>query len=201
MGIRQGKPQGKGTTALAEWKLALLSRRRFLLSLAGGSLLALFPLPRGSAAERQGDKETEVDTWGLLGAVQERLFPTELSAPGAREINALGYLRGMLEGNHLPQEDAQFILQGAGWLQALSLERTGKSFLMLNGDEQDTLLRQIEASEAGENWMSTVILYIFEALLTDPAYGGNPDGIGWRWLAHTPGFPRPPADKLFWRLG
>ena len=34
-------------------------------------------------------------------------------------------------------------------------------------------------------------LYIFEALLSDPVYGGNPEGIGWRWLGHRPGFPRP----------
>jgi gluconate 2-dehydrogenase gamma chain len=36
-----------------------------------------------------------------------------------------------------------------------------------------------------------------EALLTDPAYGGNPGGIGWRWLQHVPGYPRPPMDKIY----
>ena len=39
-----------------------------------------------------------------------------------------------------------------------------------------------------------------EALLTDPAYGGNPDGIGWRWLGHTPGYPRPSAATIYPRL-
>jgi gluconate 2-dehydrogenase gamma chain len=33
--------------------------------------------------------------------------------------------------------------------------------------------------------------YIMEALLTDPVYGGNPNSIGWQWLKHQPGFPRP----------
>jgi gluconate 2-dehydrogenase gamma chain len=31
-------------------------------------------------------------------------------------------------------------------------------------------------------------------------YGGNPDGIGWRWLGHVPGYPRPPADKVAGKL-
>ena len=31
----------------------------------------------------------------------------------------------------------------------------------------------------------------------DPVYGGNPDGIGWKWLMHPPGFPRPPKGKTY----
>ena len=62
------------------------------------------------------------------------------------------------------------------------------------------MLRRIAASPAGENWLSTLILYLMEALLTDPAYGGNPGGIGWRWLRHTPGYPRPTPDKTYPRL-
>ena len=39
-----------------------------------------------------------------------------------------------------------------------------------------------------------------EALLADPVYGGNFDQTGWRWLSHQPGFPRPSADKTWYRL-
>jgi len=31
-------------------------------------------------------------------------------------------------------------------------------------------------------------------------YGGNPDGIGWKWLEHQPGYPTPPADKSWYKL-
>jgi gluconate 2-dehydrogenase gamma chain len=52
----------------------------------------------------------------------------------------------------------------------------------------------------GRAWLSLLLYYIFEALLSDPVYGGNPGEIGWRWLEHQPGFPRPPADKIYGSL-
>ena len=36
-----------------------------------------------------------------------------------------------------------------------------------------------------------------EALLTAPAYGGNTDGIGWRWLEYVPGFPLPGSGTRY----
>ena len=50
-------------------------------------------------------------------------------------------------------------------------------------------------------WLSTLITYTLEALLSDPLYGGNTNGIGWKWLGHDPGNPRPSADKIYGRLG
>jgi len=45
-----------------------------------------------------------------------------------------------------------------------------------------------------------LLTYILEALLTDPVYGGNPNGIGWTWLQHQPGFPTPTEDKKYYKL-
>jgi len=70
----------------------------------------------------------------------------------------------------------------------------------MNPAQQDELLREIARSDAGENWLSTLLTYIFEALLTAPAYGGNPGGVGWKWLEYVPGFPLPDADTLHTRL-
>ena len=39
--------------------------------------------------------------------------------------------------------------------------------------------------------MNRVLSYILEALATDPIYGGNTNEIGWDWLEHQPGMPRP----------
>jgi gluconate 2-dehydrogenase gamma chain len=77
---------------------------------------------------------------------------------------------------------------------------SGRSFLALDDEQQELVLRDIAESDAGENWLSTLLTYLFEALLTDPVYGGNPGGIGWKWLQHVPGFPRPPLDKRYWLL-
>ncbi len=66
--------------------------------------------------------------------------------------------------------------------------------------QREALLRRIEQSRAGGNWLSLLLTYLLEALLADPVYGGNPDAIGWRWLEHQPGFPTPPADRTWYRL-
>jgi gluconate 2-dehydrogenase gamma chain len=132
--------------------------------------------------------------------VQNHLFPPSTDSPGADDINALVYLQRALEDPALA-EDKQFIARGIGWLDELSATTYQKNFLQLDFDGREQLLRTIAKSSAGENWLSTLLLYIFEALLTDPVYGGNPDGIGWAWLEHTPGFPHPPADKVYTKLG
>jgi len=172
----------------------LVSRRAFLLKLAGGSLAALFA-PGGL-----GEPPDEDLQWRLLDAVQQQLFPSEPDAPGATEINALGYLRSVLQDPLIDAAERAFILQGVGWLDGLAQERAGSPFLDLDPARRDQVLRWVAASPAGENWLSSLILYLLEALLTDPVYGGNPDGIGWRWLGHVPGYPRPPADKVAGKL-
>ncbi|MEE8342688.1 MAG: gluconate 2-dehydrogenase subunit 3 family protein, partial [Gammaproteobacteria bacterium] len=76
-----------------------------------------------------------------------------------------------------------------------------RPFTALNEQERETVLREIEQSRAGRNWLSTLLTYLLEALLADPVYGGNPNGIGWQWLEHQPGYPLPPKDKAWHRIG
>jgi gluconate 2-dehydrogenase gamma chain len=180
---------------LADWHGRLLTRRRFLLQLAGGSLAALFPWTGGAAPALSGAAR-----WRLLDAVQRHLFPSEPNAPGAGEINALDYLRFILGHDPDKAEDRQFLLQGAGWLEDMAQRLAGASFLKLDEAGRERVLRGIEKSEAGGNWLSLILVYLIEALLADPVYGGNPDGVGWRWLAHVPGFPLPPPGKRYMEL-
>ncbi len=180
--------------SLEDWHRTLVSRRSFLLGLAGGSLAALFGMP--AAAKGSSDIDA-AHTWRVIDKVQRHLFPSEPDRPGAQEINALGYLRFVVSDPKVDAEEHEFILKGAGWLEGMAREMTRRSFTELGAQERERVLRRIAVSAAGENWVSTLILYLMEALLTDPAYGGNPGGIGWRWLQHVPGHPRPPKDKTY----
>jgi gluconate 2-dehydrogenase gamma chain len=184
---------------LDDWRERVLSRRRFLLSAAGGSVAVLFPLAVIGASTGAASLD-DASRWQLIGAVQSHLFPSEPTAPGAREINALAYLRSVVRDSSLEAEHRSFVLRGADWVaeQALTLEQT--SFVELDEAQREHVLRQVAATGPGENWLSTLLTYLFEALLTDPVYGGNPEGIGWKWLGHTPGFPRPSPDKRYWML-
>jgi gluconate 2-dehydrogenase gamma chain len=179
-----------GADALAAWRQALLTRRRFLLTSAGG-LAALFaPLGAATPADL-------ANPWPLLAAVQEHLFPSEIDAPGAREIRALAYLQGVLGDPRGDREEQRFILKGADWLEDLSRQRHKTTFVELDPIRREQVLREVASTPKGENWVSTLLLYLCEALLADPVYGGNPDGIGWAWLAHQPGFPRPTPAKRY----
>lgn len=179
---------------LAQWRVQTVSRRRLLLGLVGGSLAALMPL--SSLAEAR-EEVSETHPWQVLEAVQDQLFPSEPNAPGARELNALGYLKWVVGDPGIDAEDRRFILRGVEWLDDLTRQNHKVAFLDLSITQQEAMLKQIAQSEVGENWLATLLLYIFEALLTDPIYGGNPDAIGWRWLGHRPGFPRPNAKNRY----
>jgi gluconate 2-dehydrogenase gamma chain len=183
-------------TWLSEWRGELLSRRRFLLRMAGGTAAALYPWAAGG----EGGSTPELDEaarWRVLDTVQQHMLPGEPEAPGAREIKALNYLRFIVADDTQDAEERAFILQGAVWLEDMARKLAGTSFLDLDEARREQVLRKIEASSAGRNWLSTMLLYLIEALLADPVYGGNADGLGWRWLAHIPGYPRPPADKRY----
>ncbi|MDJ0807830.1 MAG: gluconate 2-dehydrogenase subunit 3 family protein [Gammaproteobacteria bacterium] len=193
MPVRKPTEESGFNRFIDTWRQETLSRRRFLLRMAGGSLALLMPLSQ-SAQDENGDPDRQ---WRVLGAVQNRLFPSEANAPGAEELNALDYLKWVVADRKLDAEDRRFILRGVDWLEDLTREVHAQSFSDLSIEQQDAILRRIARSDAGENWLATLLLYLFEALLSDPVYGGNPHEVGWHWLGHRPGFPRPTAHNRY----
>ncbi|MDT8281286.1 MAG: gluconate 2-dehydrogenase subunit 3 family protein [Gammaproteobacteria bacterium] len=193
---RPSKRSNNPQSLFSNWHQQLITRRQFLLAAAGGSLAVMFPMSAITAAE----SEKNVDPWRVIDAVQQHLFPTEAEAPGASEINALAYLQFVVTDTTLDIESREFISKGAAWLEDMSLQMYKKSFTTLDEKQREKVLQRIASSQSGENWLATLMLYIAEALLTDPVYGGNTDQLGWKWLQHVPGFPRPPLDKTFLRL-
>lgn len=183
-------------------KLAGLSGRRLFLTgmFRTGVILAGMPLwPALSACDRQAAQRrlSRQQPWQTFAAVQQQLFPADGDGPSARDINATLYLKSVLEATDTEAGDRAFLLDGIKWLNALTDKQFHKAFVALDVYEQDKALQTIATSSAGERWLSQLILYIMEALLTDPVYGGNPDTIGWRWLQHQAGFPRPPRNKRY----
>jgi len=180
-----------------------MKRRAFLKRTSAAALAAGVPLGRaedGAPKARAGDT-FDSDQWALIAAVQDHLLPSEPDAPGAREINATAYLDRTLADPKLDPEIRELILNGIGRLNEIARERAQAPFPRVEPGAREDLLRYIAASPAGERWLSNLITYTLEALLADPIYGGNPGGIGWRWLEHDPGRPRPTPDKVYGRLG
>lgn len=188
-----------------------LNRRAFLrqssIAMMFATLAACKPnIPRSEISKSSNDSLSQERTSEFLSktytfdqhqketisVVQMILFPNDGDGPSAKDINALSYLQWTLtDPDNDADGDGDFIVKGIGWLDSLSEQTQGELFINLKIEQQDKVLQQISQSSAGENWMSILIYYLMEALLFDPIYGGNPEGIGWTWLKHQPGFPAP----------
>lgn len=183
-----------------------ISRREFLNRLALlGSLAACYPAAtlaglRTEAETRQGPVWLKQDPWKTIAEVQQHMFPASQDSPGANDIQAAVYLRNTIENPAADGEDREFLFNGVGWLNELTQEHNQTTFVALNEQQREKMLRKIEQSRAGRNWLSLLLTYLLEALLADPVYGGNPGGIGWSWLEHQPGYPTPPEDKSWYKL-
>lgn len=183
-------------------KLGMLDTRRgFLMTmLKSTAMLGSLPLLgvlQGCDRPAEPSALLQQHPWQTFAAVQQQLLPADGNGPSAREINATLYLKFVLDAPDTDADDKTFVLNGIKWLNSLSDEQFGNPFVALNATEQDKALNKIASSSAGERWLSHLLLYIMEALLTDPVYGGNPAGIGWQWLEHQAGFPRPSKDKRY----
>ena len=185
-----------------------ISRREFMVRSAALMSLAM-NYPAGVLAElrvnrAQVDAESNTwlkeHAWWTLALVQDVLFPPGEDIPGASDFGAIVYLHRAIENPQADGEDRDFIMRGVGWLDDLTQTQYDRTFAQLSDSQQQAIITQIVKSRAGRNWVSTLLSYILEAMLADPVYGGNKNGIGWKWLEHQPGYPAPPADKTWERL-
>ena len=162
----------------------VITRRVFIAStlLAG---TALFLLPQGAKTS------IKIEPFKVIAMVQEVLFPKGLEAPSASEFGATAYLVNVSSHPSFWAEDLKFLTFGARLLL-----HEEKRFLTMNPKEQDEALRDfVNNHKKGERWVSLLLFYTLEALLSDPIYGGNKKELGWKWLQHNTGQPQP--KKMF----
>jgi len=98
------------------------------------------------------------------------------------------------------QDEKDFIIKGVGWLNGYANSEKSANFASLTFADKEQLLRGISRSTAGQNWLNTLLGYIFQAMLAPPSYGGNPNGIGYQWLEHQAGFPLPKEGQRYFEL-
>lgn len=197
---------GNQATAPGAAVTEFLSRRAFMLR--GSAAVAVsvafsgLPLVLGDEPGRKsGFTALSEKQQKLLSAVQEHLFPQGADSPGAEDINALPFLQFVIAQSDFDADSRHFIINGIQSLEEASMERFELSFEELDFTRKERLLRYLaDHTRWGKNWLSLLLYYIFEALLADPVYGCNPDEIGWQWLEHQAGFPRPPVDKIYTRI-
>lgn len=203
---RHSDPEGAQTTAAGAGATGFLSRRAFVLqgsaAVAASTALSGWPLVLGEELSHESEFTAFSEKQKkILAAVQEHLFPKGLDSPGAQDINALPFLQFVIAQVDFDTDSRNFIVNGIQSLEEASMEHFDVRFEELDFARKEHLLRYLaDRTRWGKNWLSLTLYYIFEALLADPVYGCNTNGIGWQWLEHQPGFPRPPPDKIYTRI-
>jgi len=185
-------------TELAEnMRSSGMDRRAFLIRMAMAGVAVSASLSMCTPAKKEGlllERNPSVlseKEWKILFSVQEHLFPSEAESPGASDLNAAAYVQWVLTDTELDPGEQEFLKNGLTNLDDEAKERWEKPFLEMLPGNQIKLLKHIESHDWGESWISVMLLYIFEALLSDPVYGANVNEAGWTWLGYTAGQPQP----------
>ena len=159
------------------------TRRNFLI--AGFLTTSIVVMNSGKFFSTTSPKDT-------FDTLQNDLFPK------AKElgVNVSAYLSLILHHSRITQEDKDYLRSGVKWVNETSIELYSKLYTELNTGQRETLLETINAEEWGENYLSTLLSYIMEAMFSDPIYGVNQNRAGQKWLGFKNGLPYPKEAYL-----
>lgn len=125
-------------------------------------------------------------SWVIINNIFDILFPKTSTMPSAKEFNATSYLQINLKHKSFDKDDREYILQGA-----IDFNDSFPNFLNANEREKQNIIERTKNGEYGESWLTKLVYYGIEAMLSDPIYGGNTDEIAWKSLNHQTGRPQP----------
>ncbi len=194
---RNNSKKEKLPKAFKDIKSWQLSRKMFLKSVVMGSALTQLPWLKAFGNIQQKLSVLSEKQLSILSSVQQVLFPADGNGPGASDIHATEYLLWVLADPEKDPDEVQYIINGISWVDETADETYSKSYTGLTRQEKEKLIGTISHESWGESWLSIILTFIFEALLSDPQYGGNPDGTGWKWLNFIAGQPRPTPELLY----
>jgi gluconate 2-dehydrogenase gamma chain len=161
-------------------------------------------------AELRQMKALSPNEAATIGAICERLIPSDMTGPGAKEANVIRYIDRALAGDLAAFRGAYSAAVLA--IDAYAESRYGAVFVALTPDKQDAVLRDLEQNRVTETRQDPTVTRpagaatpatpeftpnpraVFEMIRThaiqgmfgDPAHGGNANFIGWR-LVRFPG--------------
>ena len=133
----------------------------------------------------------------ILHQVLNILFPKSNNSPGIEQIHAEFHINSYLTDPLIDPDEQKYVINGIKWLDETAQELFKTGFLSLNNRQQIETLQNILKTSWGESWLSKILTLTFEALLLDPLYQVNTDKVGWHWLHHQAGQPRPKSGIAY----
>lgn len=183
-----------------------MERRKWLKLALAGVALSQIPWIISCDSNKTEDLVTlsldgkgmlSLDEMKALHTIQNILVPNDGNGPSAEMVNAHAYFIWTLEDQKLPNSEKDYFIDKLKDLILLCKEKFGKNLIDLDKADQELFIANNTLSGWTQGYLSRMITIIFEAILLDPIYGGNPDEIGWDWLEHIGGAPRPTAATKY----
>jgi gluconate 2-dehydrogenase gamma chain len=129
-------------------------------------------------------KNISITPWNIIDDTLQHLFPKSNNFAGSKNLGIDQFIKIVSQDKYFDKSDLEFLIFGAK-----KLFNRNKDFLLQNKDEKEKALREFEKEY--QNWLSLLIYYGFEGMLSDPIYGGNKNLLGYKALEHNAGLPRP----------
>lgn len=123
----------------------------------------------------------------VLNDILDTIFPKTTTMPSAKEFNAIQYLISNINHKTFLKEDKDLLLQGS-----IDFKSSFPEFFTLQANEKLIFLQDIQKNNSyAKNWLSKIVYYGIEAMLSDPIYSGNTKEIAWKSINHKVPYPRP----------
>lgn len=124
--------------------------------------------------------ETEA---ALLGAVFDRMFPDDGDGHSASRMGAVDYVDGALAGAEA--ENLPTYRRLAAWFSRRARSKWGRDAAALTGRQIDELIAELEQGPPEfPDAFGLLRRDLLRGLFSDPAYGGNLEMSGWKFLRH-----------------
>jgi len=173
-----------------------INRRTFLSS---SLLLSVYAIKPKRLYAKQNNNSSFVlskNQFAILNKIQNQLFPKGDDNPSIDEINATEYMQKVLIDELYDKDIRLIIFNGIDKLERQSIAKYHKSISKLKDENMELLLKEAK-EEWAEPFLAMVLLFIFEALFSDPIYGSNTNERGWKWINHQQGQPQPNNNNLY----
>lgn len=164
-----------------------IKRREFLIF---SSMVTLSSCLHASA-DLEFDKQFK-EVKEIIDAVQKHMFPDNTVLSSVTHTNVIQFVYETLKHKSFDKDIRAFVIEGAQSLK----QRTKNAFVTLSQAEKEKALRAYEETAYGSAWLSRIMTLALEGMLSDPIYGANDKGSGWKALHTSGGEPRPKKRYL-----
>ncbi len=163
-----------------------INRRLFVKSTGSAVFLLSIPSFWISCSENRNLKDEKL--WFALG---EAIYPPGNHSPDMEKIGFLHHLNFILTDSNYDSDIRNNLSKRFGLFKNY-LEKEKIEFHQLHLTERQNILRELlKKTSWAEKLVSTLENIIFEACFLDPLYGVNKNKVGWKWVKHPYGKPRP----------